>query len=426
MFSDDEIRDLMTPLRGFRHVGLAVSGGGDSMALMLLAQAWAAGAQDAPNLTILTVDHGLRPESRRDAEWVVARAADIGLTGHILTWPDAPARASQEEARAARYDLLSGFARDHGIEAVVTAHTRDDMAETFLMRLARGSGIDGLAAIEPETTWRGKRVLRPLLDVSRAQLRAELEARGADWLEDPSNADVRFERVRVRAALPALADLGITPARIAESAGRLRRACRAIEEAATAFLAEHVAAEACGYLRVNSPRLASVPDEVAIRVLQRMLCAVGGRSRPPRLRKLEMLIGHLNHVSRVAMTLGGCVLTRADREDALIICREPGRLRAGPTLLRPHQSVMWDGRFRVRAGELRSGAVIVDAFGEANLAALPEALRRGHPRPALAAMPALYADGEFLGVPLSGYASGDEHPDVAACHAEFLWPASAY
>lgn len=415
----------MAPLRGFRRVALAVSGGGDSMALMVLAHSWAAHDPDAPAFTVLSVDHGLRAESRSEAEWVVARAADMGLPGHILTWPDVPARASQQEAREVRYDLLCGFARDHGIEAVVTAHTRDDVAETFLMRLARGSGVDGLAAMVPETDLRGVALFRPLLELSRAELRRELDARGASWLEDPGNADARFERTRMRAALNLLASVGITQERIAESAGRLRRSRTAIDQAAASFLVQHVDAEACGYLRVQSPPLASIPDEVAIRALQRMLCAVAGRPRPLRLRKLEMLVGHLRHVSRVAMTLGGCMLMRADREDALFICREPGRLQAAPVVLASHQSVVWDGRFRVRAGALQSGSVTVDALGEVNLAALPEAVRRAHPRPALAAMPGLYAGGALVGVPLRACAPEGQRPDGAACHAEFLWPPSA-
>jgi len=422
VLSDDEIRNILGPLGRHSRVALAVSGGSDSTALMVLAREWGARQPSAPDLIILTVDHGLRIDSRRDAEWVSQRAAALGLACRILTWRDPRPRASQAAARQARYDLLSGFARDHGVGAIVTAHTRDDVAETFLMRLARGSGVDGLAAMEPESAWNGVPLLRPLLGVTRSQLRAELEARGADWLEDPSNADPHFERVRIRTALPVLAGLGITPARIAESAMRLRRARDAIDAAAAHFITRHVTADPGGYLRADSIALNHLPQEVTISALKQMLRAVGGQPRAPRLRKIEMLAGHLRHVSRVAMTLGGCVLARAGGDELLTICREPGRLRAAPVALSSDRSAVWDRRFRICAGRLRAGALTVNALGEANLAALPDVVRREHPRAALVTLPALYDGGACLGVPIAGYALADQHPDAAACRAEFLWP----
>ncbi len=422
MLSDDEILNSLAPLGGCSRVALAVSGGGDSSALMLLARDWAAREPRPPALVVLTVDHGLRTGSRRDAEWVAQRATALQLECHILTWRDPPNAASQALARDARYDLLTNFAREQGIEAVVTAHTRDDVAETFLMRLARGSGIHGLAAMQPDSAWNGVRLLRPLLGVTRAQLRAELHARGATWLEDPSNADPHFERVRIRAALPVLTGLGIAPAQIAESAMRLRRARDAIDYAAAQFIARHVTADPGGYLRADSTALNQLPEEVAISALKHTLRAVGGQLRAPRLRKLEMLAGHLRHVSRVAMTIGGCLLTRSRRDDALTICREPGRLRAAPVELLSGQSAVWDRRFRICAGRLRAGAVTVDALGEDNLAGLPDRVRREHPRAALVTLPALFIDGACLGVPICGYNPAEQHRDVAACRAAFIWP----
>ncbi len=422
VLSNDEIDTIFSSLRGYGSVALAVSGGGDSTALMLLAREWVARQPGAPSLTVLTVDHGLRPSSRRDAEWVAQRAGALGLACHILNWDDPPSRASQAQARSARYDLLTGFVRENGIKAVVTAHTRDDVAETFLMRLARGSGLDGLAAMEPQTAWKNVMLLRPLLGLSREQLRAELEARGADWLDDPSNVDPHFERVRVRSAMPVLQGLGITPAQIAESAARLRRARLAIHQAAAASLDEDVTADPGGYLKVKAGALERLPEEVAIGVVGEMLRAAAGRARPPRLRKLEMLVGHLRHVSRVSMTLGGCVLARARRDETLTICREPGRLRAGAVTLTSGASAVWDGRFRIAAGALPSGTVAVAAFGAENIPSLSEELRRTHPSPALASLPAIYAGDVCLGVPVDGYQPVAPHADVAACRAEFLWP----
>lgn len=417
MLTPHDIDALLAPLSRFARVALAVSGGGDSMALMLLAQRWARRVPEAPALIVLTLDHRLRPGSQQEAAWVAMQAAALELPHHILTWADAPPGASQAEAREARYTLLADFARAHGIGAIVTGHTADDVAETFLMRLARGSGVGGLAAMASETVWEGVPVLRPLLGVSRAQLRAELEARGCAWLEDPSNAEERFERVRVRRALETLSGLGITPARIVESAERLKRARDAIDAAAVEFLDVHATISPAGYLRVDPEALRALPDEIVIQALKRALRAVGGGRRSPRLRKLEMLAAQLRAGLAIPTTLGGCVIA-PDRR-TLVICREPGRLKAGPVTTHRGETVVWDRRFRIACGHLPRPLRIA-ALGERNLACLPEAVRAAHPAPALAALPALWAEDLLLGVPVEGFAIVDQHADASLCRAEFI------
>ena len=416
----EDMHRLFAPLRQYRRAALAVSGGGDSMALMLLARAWAGQAPEAPELLALTVDHGLRAGSRQEAEWVAARACDLNVTHHVLTWDGAPPGASQAEARDARYTLMADFARVRGIDVLVTAHTADDVAETFLMRLTRGSGVDGLAAMASHAWWEGAPVLRPLLGVSRSQLRDTLNAHGVSWLEDPSNSENRFERVRIRRALETLGELGITRPRIVESAERLRRARSAIEYAASAFIRAEVEISAAGYIRLDAQALRAVPEEVAIHVLGQLLRAVGGRCRPPRLRKLEALAADLRQCAGSATTLGGCVISREAEGDKLVVCREPGRL-GGPSLsLFAGEVGIWDRRFRITCGDVRQ-SVEVRALGGANLPMLPEPVRKQHPPAALAALPALYADDELLGVPVSGLALSRQHPDAAACTAEAIW-----
>lgn len=420
MLTPHDIDDLLVPLARYKRVALAVSGGGDSMALMLLAREWVRRVPDAPALFVLTVDHRLRPESRQEAEWVAQHAGALGLPHHILTWEAAQPGASQAEAREARYTLMADFAAAHDIGAIITAHTSDDVAETFLMRLARGSGVDGLAAMASETAWDGVPVLRPLLAVSRDTLRTELDARGAAWLEDPGNAEERFERVRVRRALETLGELGISRARIVESAERLRRAREAIVAAAADFINAHAEVSAAGYVRLPRHALGALPEDVAIHALKCLLHAIGGRVRAPRLRKLEMLAEQLRSGLEGSTTLGGCVIS-PDR-GALVICREPGRLHAAPVTLGPGETVIWDRRFRVTCGDLRR-RVSIAALGEPNLAALPKAIRQQHPAPALAALPALYADGQLLGVPVPGFVLAGQHPAPATCLAAFIWPA---
>jgi len=195
-----EAQELLAPLTRFPHVALAVSGGPDSLALMRLAARWRAELGLALKLSVLTVDHGLRASSREEAELVGRMASALGLPHAILTWEgkEPHSRSLQARARAARYDLMVAYCHEHDIPVLVTAHHLDDQAETFLMRLKRGSGLDGLAAIPERGAWAGITVLRPLLDVPKARLVATLDEAGIAFVSDPSNVDPRFERARVR------------------------------------------------------------------------------------------------------------------------------------------------------------------------------------------------------------------------------------
>jgi len=420
-----DIDGLFADLATHARVALAVSGGGDSMALMFLAHEWAQ-LQSAPTeLIVLTVDHRLRPESRDEARWVAQQAAALGLRHETLTRQPPGSRVSQARAREIRYDLLVDFACANDISAILTGHTRDDVAETFLMRLARGSGVDGLSAISSRSCWRDLPLVRPLLTVSRSELRDILRARGQTWFDDPSNADEAFERVRIRVALPYLAKLGITPARLAESAQRLRRARNAIEAATQDFIAAHVEVSPVGYVRLAVEPLADVPDEVAIHALQQILGAVAGRGSTPRLRKLEMLSAQIRRGVQMRTTLGGCLISLAPDRQTLTICREPGRIRCGPVTLRSGRTVTWDRRFLVRAGTLTCVAVLIDALGDKNIGRLPDSVRKKHPRAALACLPAVYADATLLGVALPGTAPVKQHSDANACFGAFIWPPSS-
>jgi len=416
VLTPDDIDTLFAPLAVYERLGLAVSGGGDSMALMLLASEWAVRAKAAPELVVLTVDHRLRSESRREAEWVSQQAAHVSIAHHILTWTHNQHSASQADARDARYALMTAFARDNRIGAIATAHTSDDVAETFLMRLARGSGVDGLSAMSAAAEWDGVPVLRPLLGVTRARLRAEMEARGAAWLEDPSNAEDRYERVRVRRALETLAGLDITRERIVESAERLRRARGAIVSAAAAFIDTDAEINPAGYARIPPGALRALPQEVVIHALKHLLNGIGG-GHAPRLRKLEMLAAQLSDGLNATTTLGGCVISPSP--GGILFCREPGRLSATPAALRSGETLIWDARFCIRCADLLR-PVEVAALGQQNLAALPEDVRKTHPAPALATLPALYADGHLLGVPIRGMALTEQHADVAACTGTFI------
>ncbi len=362
----EEIARLLEPLRRFPHVALAVSGGADSTALMLAAARWRNLAPDRPRLTVLTVDHALRPESRQEVQLVRERAEALGFPCRILRREGPrPHSGLQQVAREARYALLGAWCREHGA-ALATAHHLEDQAETFLMRLARGSGVDGLAAMAAETFLEGWNVplLRPFLDIPRARLRATVRAAGLDWIEDPSNADVAYERVRMRRLLPRLAEAGITPRDIATSCHRLHRAAEALEHWSASFLSGQLACHAThGWGEVPLHPLLELPQEVRLRVLSALIRTFG-HARHLRLAAVERLDDWLVHGSARARVLGGARLAR--RRRTLVLGREPGRLHAETPLEPEREEILWDDRFLVRVPAPHPPLVIL-ALGTVDL-----------------------------------------------------------
>jgi tRNA(Ile)-lysidine synthase len=245
-------------------VGLAVSGGPDSLALLLLAHA----ALGPDAFAVATVDHGLRADSAAEAALVAQLCAERGLAHGTLTLALAPGSAVQERARDARYRALADWCRGQGLAALVTAHHADDQAETLVMRLNRGAGLRGLAGIRPCATVPGDDLplLRPLLDWRHADLAALVAAAGVRAVDDPTNRDLRFERARVRAAL---ADARwIDPAALARSADHLAQADVALDWAAARI--------AAGLTAPDFAMPTDLPRALALRVLERVIARVGG------------------------------------------------------------------------------------------------------------------------------------------------------
>jgi tRNA(Ile)-lysidine synthase len=325
--SAEEADVVLAPLARCSHVALAVSGGPDSLALLHVAARWRRERGGRPELIVLTVDHALRPGSREEAEMVARAAAGLGLKHAILTWQHGEAAGTglQEKARAARYDLMTTYASAHGIQAIATAHHLDDQAETFLMRLKRGSGLDGLAAIPERSAWAGVTILRPLLEMPKARLVATLAAQGIAYVSDASNVDSRFERARLREAWDALAALGLTPDVLALAARRLRRARQALDHATDAFLADYGEMHDDSAV-IDRDALLKAPQEIALRALARVIAAVGGSEEPVRLAKLEALLAALIERANKAQTLGHCRIEPKGRHLAII--REQRRKRA--------------------------------------------------------------------------------------------------
>ncbi len=278
--SHSETDEHLAVLNNFDHAVLAVSGGGDSVALLYLTAEWKARHPDGPKVSVLTVDHGVRARSAREARCVAEWSAALGLPHETLAWTlDRPASGFQAAARTARYNLMIEWCKHRGADVVVTAHTLDDQAETLLMRLSRGSGVEGLSAM-PVVARAPWPVVRPLLGVSRARLRATLCDIGAGWFDDPSNEDPRYERIRIRHMLHTLQAEGLDAAQIALSARRLQRANAALDEAAARLTDSVVDVHSEGYGCVDRQAFADAPEELQIRLLQRLVWMFGGHSVP--------------------------------------------------------------------------------------------------------------------------------------------------
>jgi tRNA(Ile)-lysidine synthase len=318
---------------------LAVSGGADSTALLYLLARWRKRHKPSPKLHAVTIDHGLRPQSRSEASGVKRIAAQLGVVHRTMRWAGKkPLTGLQEKARAERYRLLLAAAHRAGARCVITAHTLDDQAETVLFRLARGSGLAGIGAMARVShagfhgpvmrSARGSPALvRPLLGVAKARLVATLHAAGIAHVEDPSNADPRFARVRWRKLAPVLAAEGLTAARLVQLARRVRRNEAAIEAVVTAAFDRLGWRPQAWTIAFDARGLRDVPAEIALRLIGRAASEVGDEG-PVELGKLESLCEALADAldrssPRFRQTLAGAMVSL--QRDRLIVERAPPR-----------------------------------------------------------------------------------------------------
>lgn len=393
---------LFAALAGARGLVAAVSGGPDSTALMLLLSRWA----DRPPTLVVTVDHGLRPEAAGEAALVARNAARLGMACRTVR-PSVPYEHGnvQAWARDARYACLLAAAHDAGADTIVTAHHRDDQAETFLLRLARGSGVYGLASMTSHSRLGDLRLARPLLAVPRAALAALVAEAGLETVADPSNADRRFDRVALRGLMPDLARHGLTAERLAETAGRLARAADALDGVVSALLARNFSVDPCGTVGGEPAALAQVHDEIALRALGRLLAAAGGALYTPPLDRLEALLQAIRSGGTFRRTAHGAVVALA--EGRLTIAREFGR--RGPPFAAAvgDAPVVWDRRFRIALPKVGEGLEI----GPLGLALRPLTTAAARRRE-FATLPGLYRNRSLVAAP-AGIMAADDGPALA-------------
>ena len=343
----------------------------------------------------VTVNHGLRPEAAAEAAFVARFCAARGIPHTTLHWDGRQAEGNlMDAARRARLRLIGAWARERGLAQVALGHTADDQAETFLMRLSRASGLEGLAGMRPVFEAEGVRWHRPFLHHSRAELRAVLQAQGVSWVDDPSNANERFDRVKARKALAALAPLGIDADRLNAVVEHLAMAEQGLGLAAQRLARDHVQ-EQSGDVVIDAQAFHRDFDpEMQRRMMNAALIWVSGAEYPPRAGKLMDLLAKANRQGR---TLHGCRITATDAE--IRITREEGAV-AG---LRVPFGQIWD-RWQLE-GPAEEGLEI-GPLGAEGLRQAKAWRDSGLPRASLLAAPAVWRGEGLVAAPLAGLENG--------------------
>lgn len=391
-------------------IAVAVSGGGDSLALALLAQEWV--QEQGGEMLALTVDHQLRPDSAREAETVQKLLRARGIPHEILTWhSDKPATHVQETARQARYALLLQACRARGFATLAVAHNLEDQVETFWMRLAHGSGLDGLSAMEPVREVDGIAIVRPLLTFPRARLRETCVQRKIDWVEDPSNRNARYLRVKLRQFEDALASEGLTPARLARTVQKLGDAKEALQIMAAQTAASCTVIHDEGYASLKMAPWKQTPRDIQRRVLARLVMQIAPQDYPAGFEMIEQARLDLLNPSFAGKTLSGCEIVPGQDGDMLVVREEnavEGRIPVA-------ENKLWDRRFVVSG--IPSESLEIGALGKDGLSVL----RKNTPLPSKLAslpfkvkrvLPALWQGGNLLAVPHLGYYSAFSSPDL--------------
>ncbi|WP_417687006.1 tRNA lysidine(34) synthetase TilS [Roseibium sp.] len=396
--SEDQADSLFAVLFPFKSLAIGVSGGSDSVALLRLLHDWQLRSRWSGEFQVLTVDHGLRPESAVEARFVADLSERFGMSHQTLVWNGPkPLSNIQAAARVARYSLMREAMVSIGAQALVLAHHQDDQVETFLDRLTRGSGAYGLGAMradQPDGP-AGIRILRPLLAIPKSDLVATLERRGQRWCEDPSNHKTSYKRARLRHLAGALAKEGFEASRLLETARRMQRTADAIDHWVNGVFEREVEVHPAGPLRMTVNAFEALPEEVRLRLLARMIAEVSPRPYSPRMSALENADALLASRSEAKLTVGGAVLCR--KGSGIVMWAEVGREPSEVRLLVAGEAIVLSQRYRV--GLRKNGAPFAEIF-VGPLAKAPSAIRTtlafgDWPKAAFAASPAVWNDGEI-------------------------------
>ena len=370
-------------------VGVAVSGGGDSLGLLVLMTRWA--ALHGVDVHAATVNHNIRPAAVHEIEHVSKICQSLGCLHDTIQW-SGPLDTGNllNQAREARYALMAEWAESRKISDVAVGHTLNDQAETFLMRLARQAGVDGLSSMSSMWEQHGCTFHRPLLKVEREELRRLLVEHGVQWCDDPTNDNSAFERTRARCALEALKPLGITARNLAAASDKIGDVRRHLY-AEVLDVAMRMVDFEMGDAVVNLNEYQTLNREVARRLLQNILKWIGGGDHVPRGSAVEAMLNAIDN--DVSMTLGGCYLTV--ESNCIRITREAQAVSGKSSA----PGDIWDGRWKVE-GPWPDGAKVA-MLGKRGLRECSEWRESGLPKASLLSSPAIWCKDEFVAAPLA-------------------------
>lgn len=354
-----------------RSIAAAVSGGPDSMALAILLRDWA--RAQGRHVTALIVDHGIRAGSDAEAGLVSVRLTAASIPNVVLRWDGPkPAAGLQARARDARYGLMLDWCRGQGVDSLFVGHHADDQAATVTMRIARGSGIDGLGAMRPVVTRGGIRICRPLLSLAKSELIAFLGSRGLAWVDDPTNDDPRHERNRIDVELAAHPDSAQQRVRLNRLADRAARASDALQAWTDRVWTESAIIGAAGDVTLDLSMFQALPEEIRLRLLLRAAAQAGGIQ--PGLEKAERAVARLHQGGSLLTLTLGHALVRQSRKRVRVV-REHRNLPFHEWLPGAARSLLWDGRFRLEASAPLSDPISIGP-GVADTSLLPCVYRR--------------------------------------------------
>jgi tRNA(Ile)-lysidine synthase len=397
----------------FKHIAVAVSGGGDSMALAHCANLWS--KRHNINMTALTVDHRLRSESTEEANTVSSWLQDSGITSHILSWENGQITTSniQANAREARYRLLIDWCVNCGVDAILLGHHMDDQAETFLLNLFRGSSVDGLACMSIVKSIRGINIVRPLLGLSKKQIIECLEKSNISWVEDPSNQNDKFTRVQIRKLMKdqQVLDCDLLVRRLADTAWHMSRVRNMLEECAEQAFKECCVVHQAGYITCELSKLITMQEDIALRVLAKSLAIVGScNNYKIRFNSLYDLYINIKNASFKRTTLANCNVSI--KKGNLLFTYEFGKSKQYKANI-TCGDFKWNSKFKVRVGDLalrrcQIGEFIIEYFG-----CLPTSYRNNELKKHLAAnnydkdilaiLPVVATNANIIAVPHLGY-----------------------
>ena len=380
---------------GPNRIGVAVSGGGDSMALLHTAKRHADLA--GTSLEAVTVNHGLRSEAVDEVKMVARFCAEHDILHTTLEWDGRTATGNIAAAgREARYSLIADWAKMRGIGGVLLGHTKDDIAETFLMRLARKSGVDGLSMMAPRFERNGIKWSRPFWQQSRAELRDYLRRHDVPWVDDPTNEDMSYERPKARKILKEITPLGISTDVVKSVAMSMHSASSALQHYAGEEARRTVSIDR-GDVVIMRNVGSYVPLEIERRIWVAALRYVSGETYAPRTTALDELSYGLNRAGK--HTLSGCIVTEDVK--SIRFTREHNAVR--DTVCSPNE--IWDDRWLIKGSE--ESGFYVRALGEC-LSKVPDWRDVGLPRASLMSSPAIFDDETLVSAPIAGFHNGFE------------------